>query len=256
MYAAAGGASLASRQARQKQRKQNKNDRLQQLKNQKLPDNKQKQNRQFQNYTEPKIQLSRVERNALRPPTLQPESRRHSTSHLKEPSRARIKESPSVLIPIQNHLNQSHHHHHHGPSLTPATLIQEHANIHPSSSVQSQLPQILMPEGENKMERRCSFVRQVEEMEKCNEGDVLDRCNHICNFEIKEKEPWDSNLTYYSEFHRSAFGSLDYPFSECSQGRAAWQERQGGRRCSLSEEAHQHRLKQVEAHHRWMKRNR
>ncbi|KAF5293510.1 hypothetical protein FQA39_LY02995 [Lamprigera yunnana] len=255
MYAAAGGASLASRQARQKQRKQNKNDRLQQLKNQKLPD-KQKQ-RQFQNYTEPKIQLSRVERNALRPPTLQPESRRHSTSHLKEPSRARIKESPSVLIPIQNHLNQSQQHHHNqGPVLIPNTAIQEHGGIRPSSSIQSQLPQILMPEGEDKMERRCSFVRQVEEMEKCHEGDLLDRCNHICNFEIKDKQPWDSNLTYYSEFHRSAFGSLDYPFSECSQGRAAWQERQGGRRCSLSEEAHQHRLKQVEAHHRWMKRNR
>ncbi|CAH1953509.1 unnamed protein product [Acanthoscelides obtectus] len=42
----------------------------------------------------------------------------------------------------------------------------------------------------------------------------------------------------------------------CSQGRAAWQERERGRRCSLSEEARQHRLKQTEAHHRWMKRNR
>ncbi|KAJ3624421.1 hypothetical protein MTP99_018040 [Tenebrio molitor] len=42
----------------------------------------------------------------------------------------------------------------------------------------------------------------------------------------------------------------------CSQGRAAWQERERGRRCSLSEEARQHRIKQSEAHHRWMKRNR
>ncbi|CAH0563405.1 unnamed protein product [Brassicogethes aeneus] len=42
----------------------------------------------------------------------------------------------------------------------------------------------------------------------------------------------------------------------CSQGRAAWQERERGRRCSLSEEARQHRIKQTEAHHRWMKRNR
>ncbi|RZB39123.1 uncharacterized protein BDFB_004651 [Asbolus verrucosus] len=42
----------------------------------------------------------------------------------------------------------------------------------------------------------------------------------------------------------------------CSQGRAAWQERERGRRCSLSEEARQHRIKQAEAHHRWMKRNR
>lgn len=43
---------------------------------------------------------------------------------------------------------------------------------------------------------------------------------------------------------------------KCSQGRAAWQERERGRRCSLSEEARQHRIKQSEAHHRWMKRNR
>ncbi|KAH1016761.1 hypothetical protein HUJ04_007934 [Dendroctonus ponderosae] len=42
----------------------------------------------------------------------------------------------------------------------------------------------------------------------------------------------------------------------CSQGRTAWQERERGRRCSLSEEARQHRIKQTEAHHRWMKRNR
>ncbi|KYB25795.1 hypothetical protein TcasGA2_TC034041 [Tribolium castaneum] len=42
----------------------------------------------------------------------------------------------------------------------------------------------------------------------------------------------------------------------CSQGRAAWQERERGRRCSLSEEARQSRIKQSEAHHRWMKRNR
>ncbi|KAK9738497.1 hypothetical protein QE152_g9860 [Popillia japonica] len=43
---------------------------------------------------------------------------------------------------------------------------------------------------------------------------------------------------------------------ECSQGRAAWQERERGRRGSLSDEARQHRLKQSDAHHRWMKRNR
>ncbi|KAL1498025.1 hypothetical protein ABEB36_008887 [Hypothenemus hampei] len=46
------------------------------------------------------------------------------------------------------------------------------------------------------------------------------------------------------------------PGFECSQGRTAWQERERGRRCSLSEEARQHRIKQTEAHHRWMKRNR
>ncbi|KAL3272394.1 hypothetical protein HHI36_013871 [Cryptolaemus montrouzieri] len=44
--------------------------------------------------------------------------------------------------------------------------------------------------------------------------------------------------------------------AQCSQGRAAWQERERGRRCSISEEARQHRIKQTEAHHRWMKRNR
>lgn len=51
---------------------------------------------------------------------------------------------------------------------------------------------------------------------------------------------------------RSLIGRL----VKCSQGRAAWQERERGRRCSLSEEARQHRIKQTEAHHRWMKRNR
>lgn len=43
---------------------------------------------------------------------------------------------------------------------------------------------------------------------------------------------------------------------QCSQGRAAWQERERERRCSLSEAAQNHRVKQTEAHHRWMKRNR
>lgn len=222
MYAAAGGASLASRQARLKQRKQVKNDRLQQIKNQKVGDSKLPP-RQFQNYTEPKIKLSRIEQSAaLRPPPLHADARRHSTSHLKEPSKARIKESPSVLIPLPHHLNQSHHHHHHHQQhhhqdvpVTPCTLVQEHASLHPSCSIQSQLPQIFIPEGENKLERRCSFVRQVEEMGKCQDEGLIDRCsNHICNLEIQDKQQWDNNLTYYSEFHRSAFGSLDYPFSE------------------------------------------
>ncbi|GLV34629.1 uncharacterized protein CBL_09110 [Carabus blaptoides fortunei] len=43
---------------------------------------------------------------------------------------------------------------------------------------------------------------------------------------------------------------------QCSQGRAAWQERERERRCSLTEAAQNHRVKQTEAHHRWMKRNR
>lgn len=209
MYAAAGGASLASRQARQKQR-QNKKAQLQ--KNQKASDfsSKPPAAKQFHNYTDHGVpKLSRVERNALKPPP--PHERRHSTSnYLKEPSRARIKESPSICIPVQNHLNQKE------PSqpLTPCTLVQQNALPIPHSpSLQSQLPQITIPEGDTSLERRCSFVRQVEEMEKCPEGGVLDRCNHICNFEIKEKG-WDNNPAFYAEYDRSAFGSLDYPFSE------------------------------------------
>ncbi|XP_071052183.1 uncharacterized protein [Onthophagus taurus] len=268
MYAAAGGASLASRQARQRQR-QNKKAQLQkasQKATELIP--KPPQAKQFHNYTDQNVpKLSRVERNALKPPQAAPHERRHSTSnyHLKEPSRARIRESPSICIPVV----PNHHHHHQNQKdsvqpLSPCTLVQQnHVPVPHSPSVQSQLPQITIPEGGDKssLERRCSFVRQVEEMEKVTTeggggGNVLDRCNHICNFEIKEKA-WENNVgtTYYTEYDKSTFGSWDYPFSECSQGRAAWQERER-RRCSLSGNAKQHRLKQSEAHHRWMKRNR
>lgn len=198
MYAAAGGASLASRQARQKQRQNKKA----QVKSHKAGDLASKAHKQFHNYTDPGVvKLSRVERNALKPPA--PGERRHSTSnYLKEPSKARIRESPSISIPVvQNHQPSQ--------PLSPSTLVQNHLPLHPSPSVQSQLPQIFIPE-EGKLERRCSFVRQVEQMEKCHEGDVLDRCNHICNFEIKENA-WDNSHTYYTD---NAFGSLDYPFSE------------------------------------------
>lgn len=209
MYAAAGGASLASRQARQKQRQ---NKKAQQLKNQKASDlvPKPPQSKQFHNYTDQGVpKLSRVERNALKPPTNH--ERRHSTSnyHLKEPSKARIRESPSICIPVQNHLNQNQQ----SQPLTPCTLVQNHLTIPQSPSIQSQLPQIFIPEGEKGLERRCSFVRQVEEMEKRQEGGVLDRCNHICNFEIKDKG-WDNNPAFFAEYDKSAFGSLDYPFSE------------------------------------------
>lgn len=54
-------------------------------------------------------------------------------------------------------------------------------------------------------------MRQVEEMEKCQEGGVLDKCNHFCNFEIKDAG-WDVSPGAYTEY--DAFGSLDYPFSE------------------------------------------
>lgn len=208
MYAAAGGASLASRQARQKQRQ---NKKAQALKNQTPKElvAKPPQSKYFQNYTDPNVpRLSRVERNALRPPP--PQERRHSTSnYLKETSKARIRESPSICIPVQNHLTQKE------PSqpLTPCTLVQNHLSIPKSPSIQSQLPQICIPEGDKSLERRCSFVRQVEEMEKCPEGGVLDKCNHFCNFEIKDKG-WENETAFFSEYDRSIFGSMEYPFSE------------------------------------------
>lgn len=194
MYAAAGGASLASRRAGQRQRQK----KVAQLKSQR-GDLHQKPQKQFHNYTEPD---GVPQKNILRPPTQH--ERRHSTSnYLKEPSKARIRESPSISIPVQNH-----------QPLSPRRVPPNHLPIHPSPSIQSQLPQIHIPEGEEgKLERRCSFVRQVEEMEKCQEGGVLDRCNHICNFEIKDIT-WDNTHTYYTEYDQNAFGSLDYPFSE------------------------------------------
>ncbi|XP_044759927.1 uncharacterized protein LOC123317449 isoform X1 [Coccinella septempunctata] len=254
MYAAAGGASLASRQARQRQ-KQNKQktQRLHQVKAQNVPEFKNIAAKHFHNYTDspepPKVPLSKVDRGSLKPPSQNERRHSHSTSHY-HPGRAKIRESPSISIPVQNHQPPN-------LPLTPTTLVQQHPPLVSSPSIQSQLPQIFIPpESEGKPERRCSFVRQVEEVEKRTAGDILDRCNHICNFEIKEKL-WDNqHTTFYSEYDRDIFGSLEYPFSECSQGRAAWQERERGRRCSLSEEARQHRIKQTEAHHRWMKRNR
>lgn len=210
MYAAAGGASLASRQARQKQRQQ----KTKQLKAQKDLTPKPPQAKQFHNYTTdtPAPRLSRVERGVLRPPTQN--ERRHSTSnyHLKEShARARIHESPSICIPVQP-LRASTHHLHHLP-LTPTTLVQQQQENHVEhqlSPPHSQLPQIEVPE-DGKLERRCSFVRQVEEVGK-KEEDVLDRCNHICNFEIKDKQ-WDAHTHYYLD-EKEVFGSLDYPFSE------------------------------------------
>ncbi|XP_066997594.1 uncharacterized protein [Anabrus simplex] len=46
------------------------------------------------------------------------------------------------------------------------------------------------------------------------------------------------------------------PVRWCSQGKAAWQERDRERRVSLTEVAVNHRIKATEAHRRWMKRNR
>ncbi|KAJ8979407.1 hypothetical protein NQ317_015837 [Molorchus minor] len=206
MYAAAGGASLASRQARQKQR-QNKQE--QQLKQNKATDlGKAPRPKHYQNYTDSAIpRLSRVERGVLKPPPQH--ERRHSTSnyHLKEPHhRARIRESPSISIPVVPATQRA--------SLTPATLAQQnHLPLLGAPSLQNQLPQIFIPEGDGKLERRCSFVRQVEEMQKFQEQGVLDKCNHICNFEIKEKQ-WEANTNFYADYEKDAFGSLDYPFSE------------------------------------------
>ncbi|XP_044759932.1 uncharacterized protein LOC123317449 isoform X2 [Coccinella septempunctata] len=212
MYAAAGGASLASRQARQRQ-KQNKQktQRLHQVKAQNVPEFKNIAAKHFHNYTDspepPKVPLSKVDRGSLKPPSQNERRHSHSTSHY-HPGRAKIRESPSISIPVQNHQPPN-------LPLTPTTLVQQHPPLVSSPSIQSQLPQIFIPpESEGKPERRCSFVRQVEEVEKRTAGDILDRCNHICNFEIKEKL-WDNqHTTFYSEYDRDIFGSLEYPFSE------------------------------------------
>nr|CAI5842808.1 unnamed protein product [Callosobruchus analis] len=217
MYAAAGGASLASRQARQKQRQ---NKQKQKLTN-KATDlvAKTPQQKHFQNYTDNAIpRLSRVERGALKPPTLSQHERRHSASnyHLKEsPKRGGIRESPSICIPVQKELQLPH---------TQSNLIQQHIHLPLQStpSLQSQLPQITIPAGDGKLERRCSFIRQVEEMEKGQAQGILDKCNHICNFEVK-KEAWEgSNI--YTEYEKDVFGSLDYPFSEVNElgSHGAW----------------------------------
>lgn len=210
MYAAAGGASLASRQARQRQRQnKQKTQRLHQVKAQNVPEFKNIASKHFHNYTDspepPKV--SKIDRGSLKPPTQNERRHSHTSSHY-HPGRAKIKESPSISIPVQNHQPQTF-------PLTPTTLVQQHTPLVSSPSVQSQLPQIYIPpDAEGKPERRCSFVRQVEEVEKRTAGDILDRCNHICNFEIKEKL-WDNqHATFYSEYDRDVFGSLEYPFSE------------------------------------------
>lgn len=143
------------------------------------------------------------------PPT-QNERLLSTSNYLKEPhAKARIRESPSICIPVQP-IHASTHHIPQLP-LSPTTLIQQnHVDSQSTYSLQNQLPQIFVPE-DGKLERRCSFVRQVEEVGK-KEEDVLDRCNHICNFEIKDKQ-WEANTQYYLD-ERDVFGSLDYPFSE------------------------------------------
>lgn len=230
MYAAAGGASLASRQARQRQRQNKKTEKLAKLKTQtqknaqaiaasKAPT----QSKQFHNlpanYQNSAIKLSRVERNALKPPQTE---RRHSTSnHLKEPARTKIRESPSILIPVLNHLShqQQQQQGKAGQPLTPTTLVQNHV---PPSASMCHLPQLMVPvppdvEGghTHDPERRCSLVRQFEEAEKAadKEADECDKTNHVYCFEVREKGP-DGNPLMYTELDRAMFGSMDYPFSE------------------------------------------
>lgn len=226
MYAAAGGASLASRQARNRQRLDKKNKKTEQLKAPppkpvpaavvpKAPQSKQFHNLPA-NYIQSNqtqssaVKLSRVERNALRPPG--PAERRHSTAnHLKEPARARIRESPSIMLPVQNqnHLTQP---------LTPTTLVQNH--VPPSPSVCNR-PQILVPPDLDSAQahdpdRRCSLVRQYEEAEKADKNPATttgcDHSTHMC-FEIRQKGS-DGNPLMYTELDRAMFGSMEYPFSE------------------------------------------
>lgn len=225
MYAAAGGASLASRRAGNRQRQNKKNQKTEQLK---APPPKAvpvaavpkpPQSKQFHNLPANYIQsnqttqssvvkLSRVERNALRPPAAE---RRHSTAnHLKEHTRAKIRESPSIMLPVsQNHLAQP---------LTPTTLVQNHVQLSPSIC---HLPQILVPPDLDSAqahdpERRCSLVRQYEEAEKAENNPVTtpgcDHSTHMC-FEIKKKGS-DGNPFMYTELDRAMFGSMEYPFSE------------------------------------------
>ncbi|GLV34631.1 hypothetical protein CBL_09112 [Carabus blaptoides fortunei] len=219
MYAAAGGASLASRQARQRQRQTKKTEKLAKLKTQtqktlqavaasKVPT----QSKQFHNlpanYQNTGIKLSRVERNALKPPATE---RRHSTSnHLKEPTRAKIRESPSILIPVLNHLSQQQKA---GQPLTPSTLVQNHV---PPSVSMCHLPQLVVPpdvEGTHDPERRCSLVRQYEEATADKEADECDKTNNVYCFEVRDIGP-DGNPLTYTELDRTMFGSMDYPFSE------------------------------------------
>lgn len=213
MYAAAGGASLASRKARQGQRQNRKNEKVAQAKSKaataaavvplKPPQSKQFHNLS-PNYQASTLMLSRVERNALKPPVTT--ERRHSSTmanHLKEPAKPRIRESPSMLISVQNHCPRQQPK---SQPLTPTTLVQNHIPFSPSFT----LPQILVPESEpgKENERRCSLVRQCEEAEKF-EGEPE---KSLC-LELKDRGI-DGNPLMYSELDRAIFGSMEYPMSE------------------------------------------
>lgn len=205
MYAAAGGASLASRRAGQRQR-QNLKEKKAQLKKQgvtgPLAAPLKPPQQRFANLQSSTLMLSRVERNALKPPV--PTERRHSSTlnTLKEPARPKIKESPSMLIPVHNHYPRQPK----SQPLTPTTLVQNHVPFSPSFT----LPQILVPESEpgKENERRCSLVRQCEEAEKCEEEP-----DKGLFLELKDRGP-DGNPLMYSELNRCIYGSMEYPMSE------------------------------------------
>lgn len=214
MYAAAGGASLASRKARQAGQMKKKNEKAKQLQGKAVGATaaattlKPPQSKQFHNLQSSTLMLSRVERGTLKPPvqTVRRHSSTlsHSSTNLKSPCHKQlIRESPSMLLPLQNHLPR------YPPKsqpLTPTTLVQNHIPFSPSFA----LPQILIPESEpgKENERRCSLVRQCEEAEKCEgeqEKNLL--------LELRDVGP-DGNPLLYSELDKNFYGSMEYPMSE------------------------------------------
>lgn len=216
MYAAAGGASLASRKARQG--KKNQKAEAAKLANKAVgPTNASKtlqppQSKQFHtlspSYQSSTLMLSRVERGALKPPAAN--IRRHSstlsTNNLKEPQKPKIRESPSMLIPLHNHMPRNIPK---SQPLTPTTLVQNHIPFPVSPSYT--LPQIKFPECEpgKENERRCSLVRQCEEAEK-NEDENQEKNILV---DLRDVGP-DGNLLMYAEFDRQLYGSMEYPMSE------------------------------------------
>lgn len=116
MYAAAGGASLASRR---KAKTTSKNEKQKQLASKVVPIVAAKtlqppQSKQFHNlspnYQASTLMLSRVERGTLKPPqsTVRRHSSTSSTNNLKEPNQKRMHPSPSMLIePNQKRIHPS-----------------------------------------------------------------------------------------------------------------------------------------------------
>lgn len=214
MYAAAGGASLASRKARQAGQKKNlKNEKAKQLQSKATAAAttatlKPPQSKQFHNLQSSTLMLSRVERGTLKPPVAAVNRRHsstltHSSTNLRAKSPApRIRESPSMLLPLQNHLAKGK-----SQPLSPTTLAQNHLPVSRSFA----LPQILIPESEpgKEHERRCSLVRQCEEAEKVDPEDL----EKTLLIDLRDVGT-DGNPLLYSELDKNFYGSLEYPMSE------------------------------------------